>query len=262
MKKVISSTARNRAFECPVCGNRTLYCADNDCFRVSDVDYHDLFICDECGAELLSEPQYDGTIRFVSNTESSVQYEAIKSGTSLKRIARLNEFDNGHVLHGDWKKMSDDEAENIARQRSKSDPDDVYYVQYDNVMNPSSEYSYRYGKRVKLDNRYNLMKMSEDDVAAIECNRVSNRNFTEVTESTRVTRSPKKIVGGRVNWPFVMKAEFEDGFSATISGEDEDDCMTKIAELTGKHGDATWYSGYNDPDKGYFDGQFDLDYDY
>ena len=242
MKRIILSTDGNRAFECPLCRNNTLYCVDHDCFRPADVDYHELFVCDECGAELLSEPQYNGKIRFVTNTESSTRKKVVKSGTSMKRIARLGEFDNGHVLHGDWKKMTDEEAEDLARKKSKEDPSSVYYVAYDNIMNPSSDYSYRYGRRVDLANRYDLMKMSDEEVSAIEC-------------------SGNKVFGGRVNWPFVMEAEFEDGYSATISGEDEDDCMTQIAKLTNTHGDATWYSGYNNPDEGYFDGQFDPDYE-
>lgn len=95
--------------------------------------------------------------------------QSVTAGTSLKRIARLNEFDNGRVLHGDWKRMSSAEAEAQAQRLSATHPTDVYYVAYDDVMDPSSDYSYKYGRRVKVDNRAELSRMSEDEVAAIEC---------------------------------------------------------------------------------------------
>ena len=95
----------------------------------------------------------------------------IKSSTSLKRVARLGEFDNGHVLH-DWEKMTDEEAENEARQMSIDHPGNVYYVAYDNVMDSSSDYSYKYGYRVDMLDRTKLLKMSEDDIRAIECSDV------------------------------------------------------------------------------------------
>lgn len=95
--------------------------------------------------------------------------QSVTAGTSLKRIARLNEFDNGRVLHGDWKRMSSEEAEAQAQRLSATHPTDVYYVAYDDVMDPSSDYSYKYGRRVKLGDRAKLSRMSEDEVAAIEC---------------------------------------------------------------------------------------------
>ena len=58
---------------------------------------------------------------------------------SFKRISRYGEFDNGHVIHNDWRNMSDKEAEDLAKQMSAANPNDIYYVAYDNVMNPSSD---------------------------------------------------------------------------------------------------------------------------
>lgn len=62
----------NISFYCPMCHNKTLYCIDHDCSRPFDVDWHDNFACDECGAEVLSEPQYDGKIRFIQKLESAI----------------------------------------------------------------------------------------------------------------------------------------------------------------------------------------------
>lgn len=62
----------------------------------------------------------------------------IKS-SKYKRIARAEEFDNGHVIHNDWLKISDAEAEELAKQKSIEYPGSICYVQYDDIMNPSSD---------------------------------------------------------------------------------------------------------------------------
>lgn len=54
-------------FTCPSCENKTLVSVDTEVKIPSDVDYHDKFICDECGEEFLSEPQFNGKIKFVYN---------------------------------------------------------------------------------------------------------------------------------------------------------------------------------------------------
>lgn len=70
----------------------------------------------------------------------------IKSSTAYKRIARTDEFDNGHVLHGDWMKMSDEEAEELAKQASIENPGKIYYVKYDDLMNGASDIKWVNGK--------------------------------------------------------------------------------------------------------------------
>lgn len=66
MKKVESIVS----FECPSCHNKTLYDIDREVLKVSDVDYQDRFICDECGSEYLADSQYSGTIKFLALGES------------------------------------------------------------------------------------------------------------------------------------------------------------------------------------------------
>ena len=67
MKRYIKASAKTPfAMVCPCCHNRTLYDVDNEAFRPMDVDYRDLCICEECAAEVLVEPQYDGTFKFLS----------------------------------------------------------------------------------------------------------------------------------------------------------------------------------------------------
>lgn len=70
----------------------------------------------------------------------------IRSGTSLKRITYTDAFDNGRVLHGGWREMTDEDAEDEAKQASLKDPKNIYYVAYDNIMNPSSDYYWVNGK--------------------------------------------------------------------------------------------------------------------
>lgn len=58
----------DKVFICPKCGNRTLY-PMNENTDVLGIDYHEVCICNECAAELLSEPQYDDTVKFVEIPE-------------------------------------------------------------------------------------------------------------------------------------------------------------------------------------------------
>lgn len=55
-------------------------------------------------------------------------------------------------------------------------------------------------------------------------------------------------------WPWKMVGTYEDDYEAEVGGEDEADCMYKLIELTEKHGDLTWYSGFSDED--YADGEY------
>ena len=65
----------DKVFICPKCANKTLYPVyeNND---ITGIGYHELCICDECGAELLSEPQYDFTVKFIENAEDPFYSEA------------------------------------------------------------------------------------------------------------------------------------------------------------------------------------------
>ena len=56
-------------------------------------------------------------------------------------------------------------------------------------------------------------------------------------------------------WPFMMYGEYEDGYSTTVGGYDEDDCMSRLIKIhdSGKHGDLIFYTGVNDDN--YVDGE-------
>lgn len=72
----------------------------------------------------------------------------MNEGTSKKRIACTTEFDNGYVMHNDWKEMSGDEAEELAKKKSLENPNKVFYVAYDDIMNPSSDIKWKNGEVV------------------------------------------------------------------------------------------------------------------
>ena len=73
----------------------------------------------------------------------------ITCGTARKRVVKEDSSDNYHILRA-WKNMTDEEAEAAAKQASLDDPDGVYYVAYDDVMNPSSEYRWKNGVKKSI----------------------------------------------------------------------------------------------------------------
>lgn len=70
----------------------------------------------------------------------------IIEGTMYKRISNYDEFDNGNVIHSDWSKLSAEAAEDLAKQKSIEHPDQIFYVQYDDVMEPCSDLRWVNGK--------------------------------------------------------------------------------------------------------------------
>lgn len=48
--------------------------------------------------------------------------------------------------------------------------------------------------------------------------------------------------------PWRMCGEYEDGFTVTVGGNDEEDCIQRLIDLQEKHGDLIWFSGYTDQD--------------
>ena len=64
----MKNNVHNKVFTCPKCANKTLYSVDGN-EDIIGIGYHDLCICDECGAELYSEPQFDFSVKFVELDE-------------------------------------------------------------------------------------------------------------------------------------------------------------------------------------------------
>lgn len=133
-------------------------------------------------------------------------------GTAQKRITRYGEFDNGYVLHNDWREMSDEEAEELAKQASIKDPTDVYYVQYDDIMNPSNDIRWYKGKSYTVDEiieirkkeKYALYKKMMQAELEEQCKRF--KDLASLTEDQYENERRK----GRPNINKIAKAEFYD----------------------------------------------------
>lgn len=57
----------DKVFTCPKCHNKALVPVEEP--GVIGIGYHDLCICEECAAELLAEPQFDFTVKFVEQED-------------------------------------------------------------------------------------------------------------------------------------------------------------------------------------------------
>lgn len=102
-------------------------------------------------AEAIGIEQYpDDDIEMSTfSDKNDVTSSTIKASYKGKRTCRIDHygaFDNDHVLHNDWRKMSNEEAELLAKQYSQDDPEDIYYVHYDNIMDPASDYVWYQGE--------------------------------------------------------------------------------------------------------------------
>ena len=63
-----NNNVHDKVFICPKCGNRTLVPVNGN-NSIVGIDYHELCVCDECGVELYTEPQFDLTVNFIENVE-------------------------------------------------------------------------------------------------------------------------------------------------------------------------------------------------
>lgn len=64
----MKNNIHDKIFTCPKCGNDTLVPVDGN-YNMIGIGYHDICICNECAAELWSEPQYDNTVNFIEIEE-------------------------------------------------------------------------------------------------------------------------------------------------------------------------------------------------
>lgn len=132
-------------------GTRMLYDAVNDNFTTDyasatkyddmEVARDDWFKIPRSGFRRIFIPVYDPAVFESVN-------EAFDADKVQKRIACTTEFDNGHVFHNDYFRASAAEAEERAKQASIENPDKVFYVKYDDVMNPSSDIKWKNGEQL------------------------------------------------------------------------------------------------------------------
>lgn len=64
----MKNNVHDKVFTCPKCDNDTLVPVDGN-EELVGIGYHEICICEECAAELLSEPQFDNTVKFVDINE-------------------------------------------------------------------------------------------------------------------------------------------------------------------------------------------------
>lgn len=87
---VVEAAISNLSFYCPVCHNKTLYSLENEIRSPMDVDYREIFVCDECASEFEAYPQYDGSIKFKEYyREDDVDDEYIDSSTNITAASKL-----------------------------------------------------------------------------------------------------------------------------------------------------------------------------
>ena len=87
---------------------------------------------------------------FIKKYSGESMNESFDVNKVAKRIARYKEPDK-HIFHSWYEKLSPDKAEEMARQASLENPEDVYFVQYDDIMNGSSEYRYVNGVQYNIN---------------------------------------------------------------------------------------------------------------
>lgn len=97
----------------------------------------------------------------------------IAESTMYKRISNYGEFDNGNVIHTDWSKLSDEAAEELAKQKSIEHPDQIFYVQYDDVMEPCSELRWINGKSynwsdIKFSEGKPIIMSANESISSVE----------------------------------------------------------------------------------------------
>lgn len=110
--------------------------------------------------------------------------------------------------------------------------------------------------RAKYDSMESCIYISGGDKPQIkqychyrECNPI-NHTYGVIQEAGKIMIYENVVsdIDSCVFEPWRMCGEYEDGFSVTVGGNDETDCMQRLIDLQEKHGDLTCYSGYVDQD--------------
>lgn len=105
------------------------------------------------------------------------------------RISRYKEFDNEHVLFN-YRKMDVDVAEELAREASLKDPNDIYYVHFDDLMNPSSDLrwvngtSYHYSEVCLEDGRPVIKTQQQEDTSSVSLTEDDLKDLSDTSNLT------------------------------------------------------------------------------
>lgn len=134
----------------------------------------------------------------------------IIEGTMYKRISNYDEFDNGNVIHSDWSKLSAEAAEDLAKQKSIEHPDQIFYVQYDDVMEPCSDLRWVNGKSYNWSD----IKFIEGKPVIISVNEAAEESLQEAS------------YGGAYD---IADDEYFNKEELVEFGEDAVDCMNAVS---------------------------------
>lgn len=135
------------AMICPCCHNKTLYDAENEAFRPSDVDYMDLCICEECAAEVFAVPQYDGTFKFES-TDPDAEYD-------YGQLCSSEKIDKKDVIETSYDPETLNDLVNYYSSFYMDNPHDVDWI-WDDIV----------GRYVDEDLANDVLAQLEDDYAS------------------------------------------------------------------------------------------------
>jgi hypothetical protein len=124
-------------------------CADKygyNLFSPKEIDWNN------CYTAYVLYPDKSGSYKVINNSEEYRNKKKTESydGKRKLRIARYNEFDNGRVLFN-YDRMTINDAEELAKQKSIKDPNDIYYVKFDDIMNPTTDICWYRGKSYPSD---------------------------------------------------------------------------------------------------------------
>lgn len=105
------------------------------------MSYEDIWdeIVNQYHNEALADDVLDGLDELEAEHDVySANASTVVAGTKSVYIDHYNAFDNGKVLRN-FQDMTEEQAQEAARQASIKDPTDAYYVHYDDVMNPGGD---------------------------------------------------------------------------------------------------------------------------
>ena len=214
-------------------GTRMLYDAVNDNFTTDydsatkyddmDVARDDWFKIPRSGFRRIFIPIYDPAVF------ESVK-EAFDADKVQKRIACTTEFDNGHVFHNDYFRASSAEAEKRAKQASIENPDKVFYVKYDDVMNPSSDIKWKNGEQLqeKIEDDCSVTIQKEQNITdgekVSEISWVKSKDGKDISSFVGVRKDTLESLSEDINEPiyFDPDDEFEVDFRYYVYANNDD----------------------------------------
>lgn len=109
--------------------------------------------------------------------------KTLKEGSGKLRVARMGEFDNGHVFHS-WYNWTEEEAQEKAKQASEKFPNEVYYVDEDDIMSDGPTIYWCNGKQCTYEEA-NKIRNSKTESKILKEDSYEDGIFYEIEEALR-----------------------------------------------------------------------------